>query len=574
VTAPTLEQPILSPSPAPKAAAARPWPKEAVIVAWLLIAAGALFRIRWYFHWRSLWLDELFLAHSILHRGFGQLLFKPLDYWQAAPVGFLALERLCVDLLGHGEKALRLPSLLGGLASLPLFYYLTRRLMSLRGTLLALVMFASISPLVHYSAELKPYSTDVAVGLAIMLCGVAAWERSARKLLILTVVGAAGLMFSFPAAFVLGGTAVAVIARRWTDAKKDGRSAAAAAGAVIPCIVVWGAVEWCNVHFFLHTLVYGPVHQGLVRDWMTLGGFPPWLPNRAAHWVWVAFHNIMASWEAMYLGAPDLGMFMAVIGGLALLLGRKRAVGLLIVTPLMLAVVGAFRRQYPLADRLALYLVPLLTMLVAEGIDQVWGNNDWRRSMAGGLAAIMLISSPIAQSGYEFRWPSGREETKQVYQWLQRQWRPGDLLVLSHMAEQSYNFYGQQTGMAGLEELWLSPPDDAKAREHPLEASAQAGASGGASGYVIFLSDHADNPALYLEDIDGILHPDPAWHWPPIKRLWIVFDHVADQTPRFDQLALPELDRHAQQGMRHEEDGASVYFYDLTGAPTADARPE
>jgi hypothetical protein len=539
----------------------------------VLVAAGALFRVRWYFHWRSLWLDELFLAHSILHRGFGELLLKPLDYWQAAPVGFLALERLCVDLLGNGERALRLPSLLGGVASVPLFYLLARRLLSLRGTLLALLMFASISPLIHYSAEVKPYSTDVAFSLAIMLCGVAAWEGPARNLFVLAVVGALGLLFSFPAAFVLGGTAIAVMAGRWSAAKKEGRTPAVAAAAVLPCVVVWAAVEWCNVHFFLRTLVYGPVHQGLVRDWMTLGGFPPWLPNRAAHWVWVAFHNVMASWEAMYLGAPDLGMFAAVIGGVALLMGRKRAVGLLIVTPLMLAVVGAFRRQYPLADRLALYMVPLLTILIAEGIDQIWGCNDWRRSMAGGLASIMLISSPIAQSGYEFRWPSGREETKQIYQWLERQWRQGDLLVLSHMAEQSYNYYAQQTGMAGLEELWLAPPEDAEARAHPLEASAQGGGKGAAGGYVVLLANHADNPALYLEDIDGLLNPDPGWRWPPIKRLWIVFDHVADQSPQLDQLALPELDRHAEQGIRHVEDGASVYFYDLAGAPSADTPP-
>jgi hypothetical protein len=185
----------------------------------------------------------------------------------------------------------------------------------------------------------------------------------------------------------------------------------------------------------------------------------------------------------------------------------------------------------------------------------------------------MLISSPIAQSGYEFRWPSGREETKQIYQWLERQWRQGDLLVLSHMAEQSYNYYAQQTGMAGLEELWLAPPEDAEARAHPLEASAQGGGKGAAGGYVVLLANHADNPALYLEDIDGLLNPDPGWRWPPIKRLWIVFDHVADQSPQLDQLALPELDRHAEQGIRHVEDGASVYFYDLAGAPSADTPP-
>jgi hypothetical protein len=131
------------------------WPIEARFAAWVILAAGAVFRICKWGHWRSLWMDELYIAHSILTRGFWELLSQPLRYWQTAPAGFLVLERLCVDIpwAGGGERVLRFPALLAGLASLPLFYAVTRRVLSVRAGLMALIIFASLTPLIYYSQE-------------------------------------------------------------------------------------------------------------------------------------------------------------------------------------------------------------------------------------------------------------------------------------------------------------------------------------------------------------------------------------------------------------------------------------
>ncbi len=576
-------------APVPKPAAKR-WPREATIFACLLIAAGAIFRIRAFFHWRSLWLDEIYLAHSIVSRGFSRLLFEPLDFWQAAPVGFLAVERLFVDLFGTGERVLRLPSLLAGLGSLPLFFFLIRRMLTLRGTLLALTLFCGLSSFIHYSAELKQYSFDVTVTLAILLSAVRVWEKpeSGRDLLVLFVVGAVGMFFSYPAVFVLAGSGAVVLVSRTISHIRAGGGVPLSIAAPLGCIAAWSGLVYCNVHFFMKPLMFGPVHIGLVKFWVDHSGFPPWQPNRAAHWIWAAFDGVMQNWETMHLDAPELGMFAAILGLGSLLMGKRRALGALIALPLVVALVVAFRRQYPFAERLALYMVPILIILIARGIDAIWGAGDLARSAAGGLAAIMIISGPVAQSAFEFRWPTGREETKQMYQWIERNWRPGDLLVISHMGQRSYDYYAPGSGLDGLTQLFLAP-QDAKPQDGTLLEASQQGLLAEPwfnnafsppgrpqtplRGYVVLQPDRSDNPARYLDDVDHILHPDPSWNWPQAKRIWFLFVHVNDENPRVDQLCIPEMDRLAQQGVRHEEDGATVYFYDLTGQPSAFAKP-
>src|SRR5512139_2855833 len=107
------------------------WEKAAIA---LLFLAGILLRLRQYLTGRSLWMDEAMLALNIVNRDFGGL-FKPLDYDQGAPPGFLLGEKLFCLLLGRCEYALRLLSFILGLLSHWLFYLLLKRVMTGAGLL-------------------------------------------------------------------------------------------------------------------------------------------------------------------------------------------------------------------------------------------------------------------------------------------------------------------------------------------------------------------------------------------------------------------------------------------------------
>src|SRR5258706_4697456 len=93
------------------------WSRWAKLIAWALVAIGVAIRVIVFTHNRSLFLDEAMLANNIVQRDAVGLL-KPLADAQAAPVGFLMIEKTIVSTFGVSERALRSLPLIGGAASL------------------------------------------------------------------------------------------------------------------------------------------------------------------------------------------------------------------------------------------------------------------------------------------------------------------------------------------------------------------------------------------------------------------------------------------------------------------------
>ena len=78
---------------------------------------GVLVRTVQYLSNRSLWGDEVNLALNIIDRSYGEL-SQVLDNNQAAPLGFLWLEKLATQIWGNSEYALRLFPFLSSIVSL------------------------------------------------------------------------------------------------------------------------------------------------------------------------------------------------------------------------------------------------------------------------------------------------------------------------------------------------------------------------------------------------------------------------------------------------------------------------
>src|SRR5258706_3723570 len=178
----------------------------------ILLLVGFVLRIRQYLTGRSLWIDEAMLALNIVNRDFAGL-FKPLDYDQGTPLGFLLVEKFFNILLGKSEFVLRLFPLMMGLAALWLFYLLLKRTTSGTGLLLALALFALNPRLVYYSSEVKQYIVDVAVTIGLLLMTERLFdEHPSKKYFIrFTLVGLLALWFSHPALFVLAGIGLTLV---------------------------------------------------------------------------------------------------------------------------------------------------------------------------------------------------------------------------------------------------------------------------------------------------------------------------------------------------------------------------
>ena len=91
-----------------------------------MAALGVIVRVLQYAYYRPLWLDENALAFNLVNRSFFELL-QPLDYAQAAPPGFLFLEKAVIQTLGASTYTLRLVPLLAGIRSIFLVWELARQ---------------------------------------------------------------------------------------------------------------------------------------------------------------------------------------------------------------------------------------------------------------------------------------------------------------------------------------------------------------------------------------------------------------------------------------------------------------
>jgi len=134
------------------------WAKLSNYLSLCFIFLGILVRTVQYFSNRSLWGDEVDLALNIINRSYGEL-SQVLDHNQAAPLGFLWLEKLATQIWGNSEYALRLIPFIASILSLGLFYRLVRQSSSSLAAPIAIALFACGRYTLYFATELKPYSS-------------------------------------------------------------------------------------------------------------------------------------------------------------------------------------------------------------------------------------------------------------------------------------------------------------------------------------------------------------------------------------------------------------------------------
>ncbi len=178
---------------------------------WGVILLGVLLRLRQYLLNRSFWSDEASLAVNLVTRSFGELT-QLLDYHQAAPIGFLFIEKVFILLFGNHDYVMRIFPLFAGILAIYLIYKIARASFGAFG-LFAVSIFAISWWLVHYSSELKQYTSDITVALLLVyLAGNCLREKAgAKDFLTLGIVGAIVIWVSHPSVFIMVGVGLALV---------------------------------------------------------------------------------------------------------------------------------------------------------------------------------------------------------------------------------------------------------------------------------------------------------------------------------------------------------------------------
>jgi len=358
---------------------------------WALLALGVAARLVRYLLRFPLWCDEAYLSVNLLQRGYLELL-NPLEYQQVAPVGFLWVQLSLVRLLGFSEYSLRLFSLLAGLASLPLFYHLASRLLRGTASLMAVGIFCVSYPCIRYSAEAKPYGSDLFVSLVLLALAVAYLQAKERRglLWLLAAVVPLAVWLSYPAVFVAGAVSAAIGYGIWRGG----------------CRRAW--LAWVVYNLLLGASFAGLYQLSTSRQTASAlefsqsfwhDAFPPLTaPAKLLGWLWTAHSGDMLAYP---IGGRNSGSTLTLLCCLLAIIWlvrrRQLAVLLLCLGPFALNFVAAAMGRYPYGGhvRIAMFLAPVVCLLAGLGLALAVERLSARRSGSvlpvATVAAVLMI---------------------------------------------------------------------------------------------------------------------------------------------------------------------------------------
>lgn len=465
-----------------------------VITILAIVGLGILLRIDRYIANRSLWLDEAMLAFNIVNRSFRELL-QPLDYNQGAPLGFLFIEKASISLLGNNEYVLRLFPLFAGIILIILFYRLTSYLFAPLGVLLAITLLIVNERLIYYSSEVKQYSSDLAIVVLLFLLTIPLTQFGEVKLMRYLLWGSlAGfcLWISHPAFFALVGISTGLVIQYLI--KKD-----------------WLKLKWLTmgmliwlINFLLIYLISLQIlsTNAILKDFWSkyFMPIPPW-----GNISWFRFAVCDMLMVPVSLSTCKLGGLLFVIGAFSFFISRWNW-GLILVLPFFFTLLASGLHLYPFGHRLLLFIVPLVLILITEGVERIrllTSKFRWLSLGSWGVIALLLLSTPISLAYRNYVRPPMIEHIKPVLAYIQDQSLPGDLICVDMGAKPAYDYYAPIYGI----------PDDPcildvssllnNSEEYSRQLNKQAG-----NGRAWFIFSHRDDRSkfngkrIFLDSLD------------------------------------------------------------------------
>ncbi len=397
---------------------------------------------------RSLWLDEAWVANSVLADSWREMFYY--ERWlQTTPPGFLVLARAFTRLIPPTDVTLRLLPILLGVAGMTLFALLSVRVFP--GWLaVAATALLSFSPtFLTYSQEFKHYSADVASATAMLLATALYMERPDRKRFgWLVAVCAVSIVLSYVAIMVVPAAAFAVLAARRSTLFRS----------ALLGIVVGAIGGGCYL-----LLIRPNSSPDLTAFWLPY--FPPVHAGVAGV---VRFYLWAASGLAGLVPGPNwpfarqAAIVLLLLAGAAAIRMRgetsahyRRWMALSLLPFLAIFALSALR-LYPIGQvRLDVFLLPPLVLLLASAAGCLWqATSRFVRPLAPGYQPWVAAAVALAIAGVSAAFIYGMNHRSYEY-WhdaegalrhIRQQARPGDVVYLHATISEQARLYRRLWG--------------------------------------------------------------------------------------------------------------------------------
>ena len=483
----------------------------------VILLLGFALRLRQYLTGRSLWLDEAMLALNIVNRNFIDL-FKPLDYDQGAPVGFLLVEKIFNVLFGEHEFVLRFFPFVVGIAAFGLFYLLLRRTVSGIGLLTGLAIFAVSPELITYTSEVKQYILDVAVTVLLLYLTLPLLENRVEKhsYFYLGLAGIVTLWFSHPALFVLAGIGFGLLVQVLQRRERS----------QVSTLLLTGFAWLANLGLLYFVSLRNLTQNRFLREYWQENFIPvpPW-----SDWGWfgIFFKGLIQNQIGITISAW-LVLILLLLGFIYLFIKNKIYASILLAIFIFTSIASTLW-LYPLGGRFSLFLVPAVIIVISQSLETI----EFRLRVNRILSKLVVVSvasyllyAPTSGAIKNFRVPVFYEHIRPSMAALSEDWQEGDALFVSNGAVPAFRFYAERYGL----------------------------------GDVAYQTSDASD---YLEPSKILSHIEPLDGKP---RVWVLITHVYERN-NFNEkdFLLNYLDTIGHKKREFRSAGTSVYLflYDL-----------
>jgi uncharacterized membrane protein len=417
------------------------------VIICIILSLGTALRLFHYFYNRSLWMDEIYLCSSFSHLGYADLATKILDYDQKAPIGFLWLVKLSVNLFGYHEMSLRLIPLIAGITAMFIFVRVVRYFLQPWARVLAISIFAFSPALIYHSVEIKQYSmeclaTVVALYLLIRYKDSPLWKDK----ICWGILGAVTLWFSFSVIFILAGIACGISLNYLI--KKNWKLFFISA---VPFLIWLGSFV---VNYVLFT--YKHADSGwVVYFFKVYDNFMPFPPRSIQQLKWFSrnFYDLMDYPLGMILNYKDftssplvkilsipLVAIAFLLSGIYAFYRRDKTDFYVLIFPILLMLVASGLYLYPLLERFWIFVAPIFILFIAAGFQ--YFQEKIKSDKVVWVLFIIVFAIPVFQSVYFVVQPDRfykhkKSFEKEALSYVDSNFRNGDVV---------YNYWNNAPG--------------------------------------------------------------------------------------------------------------------------------
>jgi hypothetical protein len=351
---------------------------------------------------RSLWLDEAWVANSVLAPSFSGMFYYP-DWLQSTPPLFLLLTRAAVGVFGVSNTAFRILPLALALLAIAGMAAVLRRVLSPPFAALACALLAFNPTTIEYSRTCKQYSGEVAASALILLCTVLYLQQpNTRRLYWLIGTFVLMLPMAWSAAFLIPGVAIAVWAR--------------------------GGIRRAGALVLFSTGVLAILYIAFIR--------PNLSPELRAYWIATA-------------QGISPGLLAALVFCIAAALRAaftRSSIQIAAVLPCLLLAVSDALHWYPSSPRTRLFVLPGFLLVAAMNAEDLVGQSG--RRYVGAVVWLITIavgSQAIWQQIGEHR-DRPQENFARAVEILRQRVAPTDLLLVHPSVIEGFKLYTAMEG--------------------------------------------------------------------------------------------------------------------------------